>query len=353
MPPVPQNGFPRRARPTIRDVARTADVGISTVSSFLNSTRPVSSATRTRITRAIEDLGYEPNSMARNLRRRRAGAIGLVLPDVMNPFFMLVASGIEEVIRADDFCFVLCPANFEAEREAGYLRLLRRQQLDGVIILSGSALSSPALLELATREPVVLVDELIAGVDAPFVAADNRRGARSLAEYVVGLGHRRVAVVAGPPGLWTAEQRLSGYREALAANGLDPDPPVVHGDYRLDSGYAAARTLLAGCAEERPTALIASNDLMAIGCARFCADNHLQVGRDVSIAGFDDIPLAELVTPGLTTVRQPAREIGRHAARFMLARVQGGRGSEASAEHRELETTLVIRESMAAPGGGR
>lgn len=346
-----QNGVPQRARPTIRDVARTADVGISTVSSFLNSTRPVSIATRTRITRAIEDLGYEPNWLARNLRRRRAGAIGLVLPDVMNPFFMLVASGIEEVIRDDDFCFVLCPTNFEAEREAGYARLLRRQQLDGVIILSGTALSSPALLELAKREPVVLVDELIAGVDAPFVAADNRRGARALAEYVVGLGHRRVAVVAGPPGLWTAEQRLGGYREAFAASGLDPDVPVVHGDYRLDSGYAAARTLLTGPVRERPTALIASNDLMAIGCARFCADSHLRVGLDVSIAGFDDIPLAALVTPGLTTVRQPAREIGRQAARFMLGRVLGGpRSSDAGGERRELATTLVTRGSVGAPG---
>lgn len=346
------NGLPQRARPTIRDVARTAEVGISTVSSFLNSTRPVSTATRTRITRAIQDLGYEPNLMARNLRRRQAGAIGLVVPDVMNPFFMLVACGIEEVIRCDDFCFVLCPTNFEAEREAGYVRLLRRQQLDGVIILSGTALSSPALLELARRAPVVLVDELIAGVEAPFVAADNRRGARALAEHVVGLGHHRVAIVAGPPGLWTAEQRLSGYREALAASGLDPDVPVAHGDYRLESGYAAARTLLAGRATQRPTALIASNDLMAIGCARFCSDNQLRVGADVSVAGFDDIPLAALVTPGLTTVRQPAEEIGRQAARFMLARVHGGsRSSDSISERRELATTLVVRESVGAPGG--
>jgi DNA-binding LacI/PurR family transcriptional regulator len=351
---VAQNGLSEQSRPTIRDVARTANVGISTVSSFLNGTRPVSAAARTRITRAIEDLGYEPNSMARNLRRRRAGAIGLVVPDVMNPFFMLVASGIEEVISSDDFCFVLCPTNFEAEREAGYVRLLRRQQLDGVIILSGTAVSSPGLLELAARAPVVLVDELVAGVEAPFVAADNRQGARSLAEYVLGLGHRRVAIVAGPRGLWTAEQRLSGYREALAAHDLDPDVPVAHGDYRLNSGYVAAHALLTGPEQTRPTALIASNDLMALGCARFCADNHLTVGVDVSIAGFDDIPLAELVTPGLTTVRQPSREIGRRAARLMLERVNGGaRGPDASNERIELPTTLVTRGSVASPGGRR
>jgi LacI family transcriptional regulator len=348
-----QNGFPL-ARPTIRDVARTANVGISTVSSFLNGTRPVSAATRSRITHAIEELGYEPNSMASNLRRRRAGAIGLVVPDVMNPFFMLVASGIEDVISSDDFCLVLCPTNFEAEREAGYVRLLRRQQLDGVIILSGTAMSSPALLELATRAPVVLVDELIAGIDAPFVAADNRQGARSLAEYILGQGHRRVAIVAGPPGLWTARERLSGYREALAAHQLDTDVPVVHGDYRLNSGYVAARTLLTGPPEERPTVLIASNDLMAIGCARFCADSRLEVGVDVSIGGFDDIPLAALVTPGLTTVRQPAREIGRQAARCMLAGVRAGSGSAgSSSERHELATTLVTRGSVAAPNGRR
>jgi DNA-binding LacI/PurR family transcriptional regulator len=348
------NGVQLQTRPTIRDVARTANVGISTVSSFLNGTRPVSDDARTRITRAIEVLGYEPNSMARNLRRRRAGAIGLVVPDLMNPFFMLVASGIEEVIHDDEFCFVLCPTNFDAEREAGYVRLLRRQQLDGVIVLTGTASASPALLELATRAPVVLVDEQIEGIDAPFVAADNRQGARSLAEYVLGLGHRRVGIVAGPGRLWTAEQRLAGYRDALAARDLDPDVPVVRGDYRLNSGYLAARTLLTVPEEQRPTALIASNDLMAIGCARFCADTNLQVGVDVSIAGFDDIPLAELVTPGLTTVRQPAREIGRQAARFMLELVRGElHAVDAGSERRELATSLVTRGSVAAPGGRR
>ena len=127
--------------------------------------------------------------------------------------------------------------------------------------------------------------------------------------------------------------------------------PIVHGDFRLESGYAAARTLLAGPPERRPTALIASNDLMAIGCSRWCADNGITVGVEVSIAGFDDIPLAELVTPGLTTVRQPAQEIGRQAAHFALARVRGEARATDGSERRELPTTLIVRQSVAAPAG--
>jgi DNA-binding LacI/PurR family transcriptional regulator len=327
-------------RPTIRDVAREAAVSVSTVSAVLNGTAPASADTRRRLHAAVAELGYEPDANARNLKRQRAGAVGLIVPDILNPFFALVAAGVEEEARERDYVLVLCSTDFEAEREAQYARLLRGRRLDGVVHLSGTGLPPTALVELARAEPVVVVDERIPGLDLPFVGSDNRRGARLAAELALARGHRRIAIVAGPPGLWTAEQRLAGYREALAGAGLDPDTmPVAVGDYRLESGRAAAARLLAA---ERPTAFLVANDLMAIGCLQQCLEAGLSVPGEVGIVGYDDVPLASLVTPRLTTIRQPAREMGRVAARILLDRIEGRPVEPAT----DLPAELVVRESL-------
>jgi LacI family transcriptional regulator len=333
-------------RPTIRDVARAASVSVATVSAVVNSSAPASPATRYRVLAAIEALGFEPDSNARNLKLRRSHAIGLLVPDVLNPFFANVAEGVEEEARAEDFVLVLCSSDFQAEREAYYTRLLRRRRLDGVIYLSGTGLPPTALAELATVEPVVFVDERVPGLDLPFVGSDNRRGARLAAEFVLDAGHRRLGIVGGPRGLWTAEQRLAGYREALASAGIEPDSvPVVVGDYRLESGRAAAKELLSGDKRTRPTALLVANDLMAVGCLQHCLAVDLSVPADVGIVGYDDVPLAALVTPSLTTVRQPAREMGRMACRLLLERIAG----RAVTSEIDLAAELVVRESVGPP----
>jgi LacI family transcriptional regulator len=326
--------------PTIKDVARRAEVSLSTVSAVLNGSAPTSSSTRLRVLAAVAELGYEPNSQARNLKRQRSHAIGLIVPDVLNPFFALVAEGIGDEARRRDYLLVLCSTDFDGEREASYARLLRARRLDGIVHLSGTGLPPSALYELASSARVVTVDERVHGFAAPFVGSDNRRGARAAAELALARGHTSFGIIAGPTGLWTAEQRLAGYREALAAAGIDPDRvPTVRGDYRLESGRAAAATLLA----HDPTVILAANDLMAIGCLQHALGRGLRVPRDVSVVGYDDVPLATVVMPALTTVRQPAREMGRVAARLLLDEIEGGEVPESV----DLQPEVVERESLA------
>jgi DNA-binding LacI/PurR family transcriptional regulator len=334
-------------RPTIKDVARHAGVSVSTVSYALNDSGPVAPDKRARVLAAVQQLGYAPNQSARSLKRRRVSSIGLIVPDLRNEFFALVAEGVVEEAQRHDVTVVLCSTDATAEREVYYAKLLRTQRLDGVIYLSGTGVSPGALAELAAGRSVVFVDERLLGIDVPFVGSENRRGAREVAAHVLETGHERVAFVSGPPALWTSEQRLAGYREAVAAAGREPDAaPVVVGDYRRPSGYAAAQRLLEVPAARRPTAILCANDLMAIGVMEYCRDHGLEVPRHVSITGFDDVPLAALLSVPLTTVRQPAGEMGQRAAQLLLAHVAGAAAVEPADL---LPTVLQLRASVAPP----
>lgn len=334
----------------MKDVARHAGVSVSTVSYVLNDSGPVAAPRRARVLEAVRTLNYTPNESARSLRRRSAATIGLVVPDLANQFFALVAEGVERAASARDVLVVLCVPEATEEPETHHAELLRSQRLDGVIYLSGTGTSPSSVLELARSGPVVLVDEQIPGFDLPFVVSDGRRGARELARHVLDQGHRRIAVIGGPPTLWTAEQRLAGYREAFAAAGLEPDDvPVFSGDYRQQSGAELAEVALSGDAAVRPTALLCANDLMAIGALEYCRSVGLGVPQDVSIAGFDDVPVASLLTPRLTTVRNPARDMG-YAAAQLLFELLGD--PAARREQDPIPVTAQIRESVGPPPAG-
>ncbi|MDO8208845.1 LacI family DNA-binding transcriptional regulator [Conexibacter sp. CPCC 206217] len=330
-------------RVTIRDVAASAGVAPSTVSAVLNQSVPTSGDVRRRVLEAVRTLGYEPDHNARNLARQRAQAIGLVIPDTENAFFAVLAGGLDAAVGDDGFSVLLHTARYEDSREQDLVRLARSRRLDGIVYIAGTSTATGALNELARSAPVVVVDERTSGLNVPFVGAENRRGARLAAEAALAFGHRRVGIVTGPTALWTAEQRLAGYREGLARAGVDPDGvPSFTGDYRVESGIAAAEALLSGPRESRPTALLVSNDLMAIGCLRWCFSAGISVPHDVSVVGFDDIPLARHFVPALTTVRQPAQEIGAAAGRLLLQLLRDEQPDAVS----ELPTTLVTRESL-------
>jgi DNA-binding LacI/PurR family transcriptional regulator len=293
----------------------------------------------------MRELGYEPNSQARNLKRRRAHAVGLIVPDILNPFFALVAEGVQEEALRSDYLLVLCSSDAEVEQEAVHARLLRANRLDGVIHLSGTGAPIQALRLLADDAPLVVVDERVEGLDSPFVGSDNRRGARLAAEFAIECGHRRFGIVAGPPQLWTARQRLAGYRDALVAARIDPETvPTVHGDYRVEGGAVAAELLLTGRRSTRPTALLVANDLMAVGCLRHCSHAGIAVPGDVGVIGYDDVPLAALVTPMLTSVRQPARELGRAALHVLLDLIE----EREVPQEIDLPAELVVRDSIGA-----
>jgi DNA-binding LacI/PurR family transcriptional regulator len=234
----------------------------------------------------------------------------------------------------------------QAEEAQG--KLLRSQRVDGVIYLSGTGSMPASIYELARSGPVVLVDEQIPGLDLPAVVCDSRKGAREVAKHVLDQGHERIAVIGGPPALWTAQQRLAGYREAFAGAGIDPDSvPVFQGDYRQASGTALAEQALAGPAESRKTALLCANDLMAIGAMEYCRSAGLRVPQDVSIVGFDDLPISALLTPRLTSVRQPAREMGYRAATALFDLLE----NDESAVIGQMSSTIQLRDSVCPPGG--
>lgn len=336
-----------RRRPTMKDVARHAGVSVSTVSYVLNDSGPVAPERRARVLDAVRVLDYTPNESARSLKRRSASTIGLVVPDLSNQFFALVAEGVERAAAERDVLVVLCAPEATGQPESHHAKLLRSQRVDGVIYLSGSEASPASLLELDRLGAVVLVDERIAGFDLPAVTSDNRKGAREIAAHVVEQRHRRLAIISGPSALWTAEQRLAGYREAIAAGGLDPDAvPVYVGDYGLESGRELAARALSKTAAERPTALLCANDLMAIGALEHCKSVGLDVPKDISIVGFDDQPIAALLTPRLTTVRQPARDMGYRAAELLFELLAG---TGESAEDGIFPAEVQLRESVGPP----
>jgi len=331
----------------MKDVALSANVSVSTVSYVLNNTGPVSADRRARVMNAVRELNYIPNESARRLKRQIASTIGLVVPDLSNQFFSLLARGVMRAAAEHDVLVVLCTPDSTEEAESDNARLLRSRQVDGVVYLTGFHESPTSLLELQSLGPVVLVDERVPGADLPAVVADGRRGAREVATHVVELGHKRFACIAGPTALWTAEQRLAGYREALALGGLDPDDMEVYvGDYRMNSGYQLAAKALSAPRALRPTALLCANDLMAIGALEYCRAAHIKVPDEVSIVGFDDVPMAPLLTPRLTTVRQPADEMGVGAARLLIELIQGVTEPEIPKPH---VVEVKVRESTAPP----
>ncbi len=337
--------------PTMKDVAEQAQVSVSTVSYVLNNRGQVSEARRRRVLNAIRALDYIPNESARNLKRQQASTIGLVVPDLVNQFFSLLARGVVKAAAMHDVLVVLCSAENTEEAEFGNERLLRSKRVNGVIYESGFQESPLSLLKLQSIGPVVLVDERFPGLDLPTVVADGRRGAREIASHLVELGHKRFACVAGPGSHWTSEQRLAGYREGLAMGGINPDEMGIReGDYQMDSGYQLAESFLNSPKNQRPSALLCANDLMAIGALEYCRSNSIHVPGEVSIVGFDDIPTAQLLTPRLTTVRQPAYEMGMSAAKLLIAMTQCQQKPELLRPH---PVELVLRESSAAPNCSR
>ena len=331
----------------MKDVAKHAGVSVSTVSYVLNNSGPVATTRRARVLDAVRVLNYTPNESARNLKRRSTSAIGLIVPDLTNQFFALVTEGVERAATERDVLIVLCAPDATGRGDPDHARLLQSQRLDGVVYLAGAATSPEVILELSKSGAVVLVDEQLPGFDLPAVVSDARRGAREVARYVLDQGHTKLAIIGGPQVLWTADQRLAGMREALAAAGIDSDTvPVYVGNYREESGRRLAPQALAGTQHSRPTAILCATAMMAIGAIQYCRSAGIRVPEDVSITGFDDVPVAAMISPALTTASQPARDMGYAAATLLFERLDGSmNGSTINM----FPASLCIRDSVRPP----
>ena len=344
------------ARPsaiTIRDVARAASVSISTVSHVLSGKRPTSGATRGRVQDVIKRLGYRPNRVAQSLVWRRPFALGLIIPDITNPYFPAFALGAEDRVRERGYTLVLGNSEYDPEREASYLELVRSQQLAGAIYCLGDEMS-PILAEIqrAVEEglAVVLVHSPMPSV--PTVCADNRQGGRLAAQHILDLGHREIGIVSALPLDEGMADREAGFLDLLRDSGMAVDRsavPSMYGNHQIEGGSLATIELL----EHHPqlTAIFVLNDLMALGALEAVRSIGRRVPADVSVVGFDNIPFAALANPPLTTVGQPIRQLGERAADLLLQVIEDGVAPVDASVHENvlLPNELIMRGSTAAP----
>lgn len=337
----------RREPPTIKQVARAARVSIKTVSRVVNGAAYVSGVTRRRVLRAIERLDYRPNALARGLVTRRSRSIGLVIADIVNPFFPPLVRAVEDTAAARGYNVILCDTDEDANRERAAISVLLEKQVDGLIICA-SRTPSGYLKGLADNEvPLVLVNRVLAHPRATAVVVDGVEGGRRATTHLLDLGHRRIAYLAGPTASFSHRSRLRGYRETLSARGVPFDPDlVVGGVASMAAGREAMGVLLN--LERPPTAVFAFDDLMAIGAMEELRRLGRRIPDDIAIVGFDDIDLAAFVDPPLTTVAQPKGEMGRLAANRLLNMVETS--SPPRPRVVSLVPELVIRRSC---GGGR
>lgn len=332
--------------PTIRHVAKAAGVSIATVSATINQSAYVSPALQERVRKAIGDVGYHPDAIARSLKKGSTQTLGLIISDIANPFFTALVRGIEDVANARGYAVILCNTDEDLEKERAYLRLLRSRRVDGLIMAAAGAGEDYHRFFVAVNTPLVFIDRKIPTVPADAVVVDNVAGARQVVEYLLRLGHRRIGTITGLPQISTTHERIQGYRQALESSGQTVDPGLMRGgNSRLEGGHQAALALLE--LAQRPTAIFATNNLMAIGLMRAVAERGLRCPEDLSVACFDDFDWASVFHPRLTTVAQPTYEMGAKAAELLFARLEG----TLAGDPREvvLSPTVVIRDSCAAP----
>src|SRR3954449_5903703 len=342
------NGPARSPSVTLRDVARAARVHPGTVSRALNvQTRGlVNEETAELVMRSAEELGYRPTPIARGLKTNRSFTVGVLLPDLTNPLFPPIVRGIEDRLGAAGYTSLIANTDNDPDRERQDFDAMRARQVDGFITAT-ARLDREFVAETAElAQPIVLVNRRLEDESLPAVTVDDREGTRLAVEHVVALGHRRIAHLGGPQALSTGHQRHLGFRAAMTAAGLEVDDRAVRFGHMFTEaeGARVCRELLDAAPDV--TAIVAANDLLALGCYDVLAERGLRCPDDVSVVGLNDMPFADRFDPPLTTVRIPHREIGAAAAEILLERL-GGEG--ATAPQIRLAPTFVPRGSTGAP----
>ncbi|WP_433266834.1 LacI family DNA-binding transcriptional regulator [Actinosynnema sp. CS-041913] len=323
---------------TIKDVAQHAGVSTATVSRVLNGHAAPTPETRTRVLAAVDELGYRPNALARSLRTTATTTLGLVISDLVNPFFAEIARAVEEEARAHGYCVIVANADESADQQATYVRNLLDRRVDGLLVCPATDDPTWVAEVEANGVPLVLLDRTVRGATCPVVRADGAQALAELAETLRAAGHRKVGVIAGPADTSTGRERL----EQFARGGLDL--VVVHGDFRRESGARAAAELVSRA--DRPTALVAMDNLMGLGALEELRRRKLKVPDDVGLAVYDDQPWFPLLDPPITVIAQPTVEMGREAARSLLRLIAGVQPADV-----QLTARLVPRGSCGEATG--
>lgn len=332
------------------DVARRAGVGVGTASRVLNNEASVSEEKRRRVLEAIEELGYRPNAIARSLKVSRTKTLGVIIPDVSNEFYSEIVRGAEDAARGERYNILLCSTDGKSEKEGHAVSMLSEKLVDGIIMLSYD-LSGDILRSLHEADiPVALIATLLEEDAFITVNISNYQASRQAVEYLLGLGHRRIAMIAGPErDRDGGENRLAGYQAALAESGIGYDPVLVErsGGYTYEQGYLCMQRIL-----ERNTgltAVFAASDHIAMGCIRALWDRGVRVPEDVSVMGFDNLSITNYAIPPVTTVDQPRYEMGRLAAEKICQILDGQTVEE---RHFVLTHSIVCRSSTGSPPEG-
>jgi LacI family transcriptional regulator len=327
---------------TIHDVAARAGVSSITVSRVINNSGSVSEKTRVRVEMAIAELNFVPNQLAQGLRSKRTSTLALVVTDITNPFFTTLARGAEDVASEAGYSVVFCNTDESVDKERKYLQLLFQQQVAGILLVP--ARSEPASIELIQKHntQVVVLDRQVPGVEVDVIRCDSVDGAYRIVSHLLELGHRKIAILNGPQGVSTADDRLAGYERAMQEAGVyDYANLMYSGYFSFASGYEMAQQMIATV--PRPTAVFATNNFVANGALEALRGNALDVPGDMAVVCFDELPMNIVGDPFLTAIAQPAYELGQEAARLLIAQLKGG--SPGRRQEVILPTELIVRAS--------
>src|ERR1700722_6374509 len=327
---------------TLKELAMRANVHPSTISRGANNdpSLRIPAATRLRIEGLLRETGYQPNGIARGLKMRQTKVLAVVLPDIPNPFFPALFRGVEDAASPRGFNVLLCNTDGLPDRQRSHLQSLQARRVDGVIVAS-SFLKNPSVRELRSRKaPYVLVNRFSDEGEDPFVGSDDLLGGQLATEHLIELGHTRIGHLAGKPTVSTGVLRRRGFLAAHTLAGLTPDPRlIIEAGYTEESGTLAARRLLS--LPDPPTAVFAVTDMVALGLAGVASQLGLRIPEDLAIVGYNDIPLASRVSPGLTTMHVPIHEFGSVAVRLLLEQLE----SESIGRRVRFTPDLIVRDS--------
>jgi LacI family transcriptional regulator len=327
---------------TIKDIAKEANVSVTTVSRVLNNKPDVGDDTRAKILKIIDEMNYNPNSVARGLVMQKTHTIGLIIPDISNPFFPQIVRAVEDKAQELGYSVILFNTDNHLERERKAVELFKSKQLDGLIV-SLSLGNEKILKDLkAANFPVVQIDRSVLDHLYPLISIDNKKSAYQMVEYMIKKGYKKIAHITGDLNTTTARDRLAGYKKALKDYEIKINKDyIVEGEYTQNSAYQAMKSLLS--LENRPKAIFAANDLSAAGIYKALFEAGLKIPEDIAVAGHDDINLASLLKPELTTMRQPKYEMGERAVTILLKMINK---QDFEIKDQILTTNLIIRESV-------
>jgi LacI family transcriptional regulator len=327
--------------PNLLDIAKRAGVAPITVSRVINNSGYVSQSTRERVQAAVKELGYVPNTIARGLRSKRTHTLALIVTDITNPYFTSMARGVEDVAGAYNYTVIYCNTDESETKEEKYANMLAQRQVDGVLLVPSCGNAKTIKFFEANGINVVVLDRRISGVRSDIICSDSENGANRLVKLLIGLGHKRIAIITGPKDVSTSVDRVIGYQQALREAGLSENELIYYGAFNEQSGYELTNQAMTQV--QKPTAIFGANNYIAMGIIKALYDLKLEVPGDVSVVGFDDLPESIFMKPFLTVARQRAYEMGKLATELLLKRISG----ELSQEHRELilPIEIIVRES--------